>query len=597
MSLSDEFLDELRARTGLVQLVGRRVKLTRAGREWKGCCPFHNEKTPSFYVNEDKGFYHCFGCGAHGDAIRFVMEQDGLPFREAVRALAAEAGLVVPEERAPDREQRRRADLRELVAEAQRWFETQLQGVEGAAARAYLDRRQIPAALRQQFGLGFAADSKDALERHLRAKFPAEHVARLVEAGLVGEADGRHYDRFRGRLMFPIHDSRGRAIGFGGRILGDGEPKYLNSPEGTLFHKGQLLFNLHRAAPMARKSGRLLLVEGYMDVIGLAGAGIAEAVAPLGTALTEEQLQLAWRLAGEPMLAFDGDAAGLRAALRAALRALPLIGAGKSLSFVLLPPGQDPDDLARTGGRAAIEALLARAIPLERFLFDSEYAATPLDTPERRAALRARLRALAADIGDPELRRDYLATWTERAAERARPARRRAGYTAGHMPATGRRGRSPVVDAAGALAETRAASALPPAIHLGMLLKLLAERSDLAERHAEELALLPLASPALSRARDLLLEGADPGDLLSGYRPLTFGPAGDGQPERELASALAQCLSTHQIAPLEQQATSLGSPESEQSLQQAFERNRAAALRVMDRLGLAPAHQGNNGRT
>ena len=590
MSLPDEFLDELRGRIGLVQLVGRRVKLVRAGREWKGCCPFHNEKSPSFFVNEDKGFYHCFGCGAHGDAIRFVMEQDGLPFPEAVRMLAADAGLAVPETRQADHRRDERAVLRDLMAAAGVWFEAQLQAATGSAARAYLEARQVPPALARQFGVGFAPDSGEALLRHLQTNSGADTAARMLEAGLAGESEGRRYDRFRGRLMFPIHDPRGRPVGFGGRILGNGEPKYLNSPEGPLFHKGRLLYNYHRAAPAARKSGRLLVVEGYLDVIGLARAGVAEAVAPLGTALTEEQLQLAWRLAEAPVLAFDGDAAGLRAGTRAAVRALPLIEAGKSLAFTLLPAGQDPDDLAKAGGKVAIGELLARAVPLERFLFDAEHGATPLDTPERRAALRARLRALAADIRDPELRRDYLATWNERAAALSRP--RPPAAAAGSR---GRRDFRRPFAPAGALAETRAAAGLPTEIHIGMLLRLLGQRLDLAERHAEELVLLALSSPALCRARDLLLDGNDPGELLSGYRPLSFGGEEEGaRLEREVASTLAQCLSTHQIAALERQAEN---PGSEQSLQQAYARNRAAALQVMDRLGLTPVDRGNNGRT
>ncbi|MGL6043981.1 MAG: DNA primase, partial [Sandaracinobacteroides sp.] len=401
MSLPPDFLDDLRARTGLASVVGRRVKLTRAGRELKGCCPFHKEKTPSFYVNEDKGFYHCFGCGAHGDAIGFVMAQDGLTFMDAVKSLAAEAGLTVPEQRRDDPETEKRAGLVELLAGAADWYQAQLASVGGAGARAYLQQRGVAPGLQARFGLGYAPDSRDALAKALQARFPTSEPDQLLpdqllEAGLSGDADGRRYDRFRGRLMFPIHDARGRTVGFGGRALGAAnapagaqprqvEPKYLNSPEGPVFHKGQLLYNLHRAAPAARKSGRLLVVEGYMDVVGLAGADIAEAVAPLGTALTEDQMQLAWKLVPEPVLAFDGDGAGVRAASRAATRALPLIGAGRSLAFVALPKGQDPDDLARQGGRAAIEALLETAQPLERFLFEAEQATGPLDTPERRA--------------------------------------------------------------------------------------------------------------------------------------------------------------------------------------------------------------------
>ena len=597
MSLPPEFLDDLRARIGLAAVVGRRVKLTRAGRELKGCCPFHNEKTPSFYVNEDKGFYHCFGCGAHGDALRFVMEQEGLTFMDAVKALAAEAGLTVPEMRPESPEQKKRAGLTDLIAAAGDWYRQQMAVASGASARAYLERRQVSPALQTLFGVGFAPDSRDALSKHLKLAFPEVEPDQILEAGLAGVSEAapgakaRRYDRFRGRLMFPIHDARGRPVGFGGRILGDGEPKYLNSAEGPVFHKGRLLYNFHRAAPAARKSGRLLVVAGYMDVVGLAGAGVMEAVAPLGTALTEEQMQLAWRLVAEPVLAFDGDSAGMRAGLRAATRALPLIGAGRSLAFVALPKGQDPDDIARSGGKAAIEELLARAIPLERFLFDEEAAAGPLDTPERRGAFRARLKALAADIADQDIRRDYLSTWLARADSLSRPARPNQPQSAPRPGRRDSRGWQPPI--AGALPETRAAAAAPTEIHVAMLLRLLSQRPDLAERHAEALVELPLRSPALSRARDHLVSGTEAGDLLSGYRPLSFGNITDDLLAREVATTLASCLATHHIAPLERQAID---PGSDQSLEEAFERNRAAALELLDRQGLTPAIHGDTGQ-
>jgi DNA primase len=588
MSLPPDFLDDLRARIGLASVIGRRVKLSRAGRELKGCCPFHNEKTPSFYVNEDKGFYHCFGCGAHGDAIRFVMEQDGLPFMDAVKSLAAEVGLAVPEMRRDDPEQQKRAGLYELMEAAGDWYRAQLQAVGGADARAYLERRAVPPALQAQFGLGFAPDSRDALSKAMAAKFATLEPQQMLEAGLAGEAEGRRYDRFRGRLMFPIHDPRGRPVGFGGRALGDVEPKYLNSPEGPVFHKGRLLYNYHRAAPAARKAGRLLVVEGYMDVVGLAGADVHEAVAPLGTALTEEQMQLAWKLVPEPVLAFDGDGAGLRAGLRAATRALPLIGPGRSLAFVALPKGQDPDDLARTGGRAAIEALLAAPVPLERFLFDRELAAGPLDTPERRGAFRARLKALAGEIADPELRRDYLSTWLDRADLLTRPLR--SPRAEARFQPQGRRGQwQPPIP--GARPETRAAAQAPTEIHVAMLLKLLSERPDIAEQHVEGLAELPLASPALARARDHLIAGSPVGNLLAGHRALGFGTVDDAELNREVARALASWLATHQIATSDRQATDTGTGHS---LEDVYARNRAAALALMDRLGVTPAIQADN---
>ncbi len=572
MSLPPDFLDELRSRIGLTQLVGRRVKLLRAGREMKGCCPFHNEKTPSFYVNEDKGFYHCFGCGAHGDAIGFVMASDGLDFIGAVKALAAEAGLAVPDQRPPTPETERRAGLAELVAAAGDWFRAQLAAPGGTQARAYLDRRGVTPATRALFGLGFAPDSRDALSVALKAKFPALEPGRTIEAGLAGEADGRRYDRFRGRLVFPIHDSRGRPVGFGGRALGDGEPKYLNSPEGPIFHKGRLLYNLHRAAPAARKTGRLLIVEGYMDVVGLAGAGIAEVVAPLGTALTEDQMQLAWRLVPEPILAFDGDAAGRRAALRAATRALPLLAAGRSLAFLTLPAGQDPDDIARSGGREAVDSLLAQAQPLARFLFEAELLAGPTDTPERRAGLRARLKALANEIADADLRRDYLASWRAAAdAALAPPAGARG---------IGRRG-------AGRFAalpepvrpETRAAATGRHELTTAMLLKRLADEPGLAAEHLESLAQLPIASPALALARDHLLAGRPAQALLRGYRPLTVEPG-------RIADTLASLVEAHHMGSDRRQPAG---PDDVDSWEDAYERNRAAAQDYPGRVRMTAA--------
>jgi len=423
LSLSPAFLDELRARVPVSGVVGRRVKLTRAGREMKGCCPFHNEKSPSFYVNDEKGFYHCFGCGAHGDVIRFMTDNMGLPFMEAVKQLAAEAGLEVP---APSPEARQKAEvadsLAELTARAATWFQSQLAGDGGAGARAYIERRGLRTATVKAFALGYSPDSRTALRGHLKDAT----ADKLLEAGLIGKTDeGDTYDRFRGRLMFPIRDARGRVVGFGGRALGDVQPKYLNSADGPLFDKGRLLYNLDQAGPAARKSNRLIVVEGYMDVIGLAQAGLIEAVAPLGTAMTETQLMLAWRLVDVPLLCFDGDAAGQRAATRAAMRALPLLKPGKSLRIATLPQGQDPDDICRTGGAAAFEAVLAGAVPLIDHIWAIETAGLEQATPERRAQARLQLREAAAGIADPDVRSLYQAEFNQRfeAAFMARPQR------------------------------------------------------------------------------------------------------------------------------------------------------------------------------
>lgn len=595
MSLPADFLDDLRARTGLASVVGRRVKLVRAGREMKGCCPFHNEKTPSFYVNEDKGFYHCFGCGAHGDAIGFMMAQDGLTFMEAVKSLAAEAGLTVPEPQRRDPETTKRAALSDLLGAAADWFRAQLHGVGGADARAYLAQRAVSPEQAAMFGLGFAPDSNDALSKALKARFADMEPQQLLEAGLTGESQPtdpdaalRRYDRFRGRLMFPIHDPRGRVVGFGGRALGSVEPKYLNSAEGPVFHKGRLLYNLHRAAPAARKAGRLLVVEGYMDVVGLAGAGIAEVVAPLGTALTEEQMQLAWKVAGEPVLAFDGDPAGMRAGLRAATRALPLLAPGRSLAFVALPKGQDPDDLVRTGGKAAMEALLATARPLERFLFEAEADAAPMDTPERRAAFRARLRALAGEIGDPDIRRDYLSTWMTRAAALSRPPPEsgfRQGMNGRSGGGRGRQGQwQPPIPPA--RAETRAAASAASDRPAGMLLKLLCHYPEQVGMHVEALLHLPITSPALTLARDHLVAGKPAGGFLTGYRPLSLGDADSHDFGARIATALASIAESHHIA---QRDRRYDYPGNAESWDEAFERNRVNALTHGERIRAAAA--------
>ncbi|OYW14602.1 MAG: DNA primase [Sphingomonadales bacterium 12-62-5] len=398
--LSPQWLDELRQRITLSGVISRTTKLQRAGREWKACCPFHNEKSPSFTVNDEKGFYHCFGCGAHGDAIRWMTDQRGLSFMDAVKELASEAGMEVP---APDprmaRQAEQRAGLHDVTAAAQEWFKNNLLAPEGTKAREYLKSRGFDAHTIERFGFGYAPEGRQALKAAMGDRFPE---AMLIESGMRIAVEGKEpYDRFRGRLTLPIEDTRGRVIGFGGRILEVAKtdaPKYLNSPDTPLFDKGRLLYNLDQAGPAARKSNRLIVVEGYMDVIGLAQAGLIEAVAPLGTAMTETQLMLAWRLVDVPLLCFDGDAAGQRAATRAAMRALPLLKPGKSLRIATLPHGQDPDDLCRTGGAAAFEAVLASAVPLIDHIWAIETAGLEQATPERRAQARLQLREAAAGI-------------------------------------------------------------------------------------------------------------------------------------------------------------------------------------------------------
>ncbi len=412
MALTPAFLDELRARTSLSALVGKTTKLTKAGREHKGCCPFHNEKTPSFYVNDDKGFYHCFGCSAHGDAIKWMTDQRGLPFMDAVKELAQAAGMDMP---AMDRQSAAKAErakgLHEVMADAAEWFTEQLNGLPGTEARALLDRRGIKPETARAFGMGFAPDSRGKLKAALKTYGDPM----LVESGMLISVEGKEpYDRFRGRLMIPIRDPRGRTIAFGGRVLDGGEPKYLNSPDTPLFDKGRTLYNLDRAAAASRKSGRVLVVEGYMDVIALAQAGFDEAVAPLGTALTEAQLERLWRMVEEPILCFDGDAAGQKAAIRAAHRALPLLVPGRRLSFVALPQGQDPDDFIQNKGADAFEALLAQAVPLDEQLWRIELASARTDTPDGRVLLKQRLEQRASEMTHVELQREYKKSFLAR---------------------------------------------------------------------------------------------------------------------------------------------------------------------------------------
>ncbi len=520
MTLSPAFLDELRARTQLSALIGRSVKLTKAGREFKACCPFHNEKTPSFYVNDDKGFYHCFGCSAHGDAIRFLTDARGLPFMDAVKELAEAAGMEVPaaDPRAQAKAERANS-LYDVMAAAQAWFEEQLGGIEGAEARAYLKKRGIRPDTRARFGFGFAPDSRGKLKAALK-EF-GNH--RLVEAGLLIQPEGERepYDRFRGRLTFPIRDRRGRVIAFSARILGAGEPKYLNSPETPLFDKGRTLFNIDRAAAASREAKRVIVVEGQMDVIALDQAGIAEAVAPLGTAMTETQLELLWRLSPTPILCFDGDAAGQKAAIRGALRALPHVGPERSLSFVTMPAGQDPDDLIRSGGREAIETLLRAPEPLVDQLWAHERDAEPIGTPEQKASLRKRLIEHAATITDRDVADGYKRDLLGRFFELVRPPQRewkpqrdwkRPAPRGGRFPAPPR----PASDEAKAVG----AGSLAPQTARAVLSGLIRHPEVLAE-HAEAVASLPLAGGAQARLRDVMLEAAllnselDPDRLLT----------------------------------------------------------------------------------
>lgn len=511
MAITPQWKDELRARITLSTLVQRSVKLTRAGREWKGCCPFHEEKTPSFYVNDQKQFYHCFGCGAHGDAISWMVDQQGLQFMDAVKELAGMAGMEVP---APDpimaKKAEARASLIDVTEAAQRFFVESLSGPSGGAARDYLQRRGFSAQVMAEFGFGWAPDDRQALPRALM-QF-AEDM--LEGAGMrASNEQGERYDRFRGRVMLPIQDARGRVIAFGGRILDkrDGVAKYLNSPDTDLFDKGRTLYNLHRAAPAARQTGRVVVVEGYMDVIALANAGIADAVAPLGTALTEMQLELLWRMVDAPVLCFDGDAAGQRAAMRAITRALPLLAPMRSLSIVRLPAGLDPDDLIKAQGKAAMERLLENPSSLIETLWEFERDAQPLTTPEAKAGLKVRLMAHVETIADPEIKGLYRRELSDRFSAFAYPPRPpKPAFQPGQRGPW--KGGPPQPQGLSDGARAQLSGMMAGGQQQGLLSAVLAgfvRHPDQIARHAEALSVLARANPKAAALIESLFELAE----------------------------------------------------------------------------------------
>src|SRR3954463_7655671 len=435
MRFPPSFLDELKARLQVSDVVGRRVKLKKAGREWKGLSPFPPEKTPSFTLNNQKQVFHDFSTGKHGNIFDFVMETEGVSFPEAVERLASMAGMPPPAD-TPDaaRQEQRRKTLDDVMERAAKFFADTLASRAGAKARGYLGDRAISPATQLQFRIGYAPPERFALKEHLGGQ--GVSVEDMAEAGLLVAGDDIPvpYDRFRDRVMFPIADLRGRVIAFGGRALEkDAQAKYLNSPETPLFHKGDNLYNLSAARQAAHDGAPLIVVEGYVDVIAMVGAGFAASVAPLGTALTENQLALLWKMADEPILCFDGDKAGQKAAWRAADMALPQLKPGKSLRFALLPEGQDPDDLARSGGRGAIEEVISAARGLADVIWSREIEGGSFATPERRAALEARIGELSAGIRDEVVRRYYRQDLSERLQRSFAPDIARGGYGRGNF--------------------------------------------------------------------------------------------------------------------------------------------------------------------
>jgi DNA primase len=541
MRFTPQFLDELKARLPVSEVVGKRVKLRKAGREWKGLSPFNKEKTPSFFVNDQKQAWFDFSSGKNGSIFDFVMATEGVSFPEAVERLANLAGVPLPQmtREAEEREERRKT-LYDIVELAAKFFEASLAARIGAKARGYLADRGIDPATQLRFRLGYAPAERFALKEHLGAqKIPVED---MVEAGLLVAGDDipLPYDRFRERVMFPIADWRGRTIAFGGRALdNEAQAKYLNSPETPLFHKGGTLYNIAAARAAAHKGASVIAVEGYVDVIAMVGAGYEATVAPLGTALTADQLALMWKMADEPLLCFDGDNAGRRAAYRTVDVALPLLKPGKSLKFATLPEGQDPDDLARAGGRAAIEEVLAAAQPLAHVLWARETEAGSFDTPERRAALEARIGAVTAGIGDDAVRKYYRRDFGQRlrnlfepvnlSVRRDRDERRpwAGGQRGGQSRRTGGAGQSPAFGRGQPYVVASAQLAASP-LHRGhrsaiprreaLILQLVLNHPWLLHDHMEDLAAIDFRHTEAEKAKGVMID--------------VFADAGAGDRER-----------------------------------------------------------------
>jgi DNA primase len=527
MRYGDGLLDEIRNRTDLVALVGRRVKLVRKGREMWGCCPFHNEKSASFKVSNERRTYKCFGCGKGGDCFRWLVETEGLSFRESVEKLAGEAGVELPKWSPDDeaREQKKKS-LYDVVELASKFYEAQLFEPAGKQARDYLKGRGLDGAAAKQFRLGYAPSGSNALIAHLTSHNITQDD--IIAAGLARPAeDGRPMrDFFFNRVMFPISDGRGRLIAFGARALeADAKPKYINTGETPLFSKGTQLYNFATARAAALKAGTIILAEGYMDVIALVRAGFAHSVAPLGTAFTEDQLHLLWRTAPEPILAFDGDSAGLNAAHRAARLALPHLKAAHSLRFAFLPGGEDPDSFIAAEGSAAMHALLEGAIPLSQLLWQAETEGKDLSTPERRAGLEQRLKEIVEQITDRTVADYYRDNFRERVQEsfKRRPADARGPGPRGPLrTSAGFRGpfkpRPGTPDAVGASVQgsALARAGLTQARHLAEmeLGRLLAECPEIALLEGESLAGLELKDPSLDRLRHELLNLAASGSSL-----------------------------------------------------------------------------------
>ena len=514
MTFPPSFLDELRTRVSIRDVVGRKVTWDRKKsnprrRDWWACCPFHHEKSPSFHVKEDEGWYHCFGCGVSGNVIAFQMKTQNMDFLEAVEALAGEAGLEVP--RSSSRE-KLRASLHDVMDLASNWFQDQFQTTGSAAARDYMiGRRGLTGETIAKFGLGYAPGDGAALVRFLASREIT--LEQMEEAGLIiRPEDGRPaFSRFRDRIMFPIEDPRGRVIAFGGRAMAsDAKAKYLNSPETLLFSKSHILYNFQRARAASQDAGTIVVCEGYMDVIALDAAGMTNAVSPLGTALTEDQMNLLWRCAGEPVLCFDGDAAGQRAAHRSIDLALAILQPGRSFRFAMLPGGQDPDDLLRAEGMSAMRAVLSAARPMSSVLWERERDAEPLDTPEARAGLGQRLRQTIAQIGNDSVRHHYEQAMRDHLGTLFRPERGE------RRPAAGKKYNNVNPGASAGLKRSLLArpGARPGLAREKIIVATVLRHPPILDAIEEDFAAMEFSDPALDRLRGGILQMISEGSPL-----------------------------------------------------------------------------------
>jgi len=549
-------LDEIRNRLPLSQVVGQRVQWDRrktqaAKGDFWACCPFHGEKTPSFHADDRRGRYHCFGCGKDGDIFTFLTETDGVSFPEAVQRLADDAGIPLP---APDAQsearEKRQASLAEVMEAASLFFEAELHSTRGANVRAYLEGRRMGAETQKRFRIGYAGSSRNALKQHLADKGISQEM--MAEAGLIVTGDDIpvSFDRFRDRVIFPIADFRGRIVGFGGRALSpDAQAKYLNSPETPLFQKGSLLYHGREARAASRGAGTIIVVEGYVDVIAMAMAGFEHTVAPLGTALTERQLRLLWRMAPEPILCFDGDQAGIRAAHRVMDMALPLLEPDRSIRFALLPDGVDPDDLIGSAGPEAMRQLLDSATPLVEMLWERETTSGRFDTPERRAGLEKRVQDLAKSVGHESVRRHYREALDQRlsaflkadapapspASARRTPFQRRRGFedwrsAQSRGPTTPRyRAAEPTPFSAGLLRNVRQAGGTTPNLAEATLLVTIIHHESILHQHLDDFLTLELDNRELDALRRVIVSAVasdePPGSLTTvltdaGHTPL-----------------------------------------------------------------------------